>query len=68
MIGTTELILILVVVVLLFGASRIPALAEAVGRGVRSFKRGLRGDEIDVSPKKDELPEGDAKNPASKDS
>ena len=50
MFGTTELILILVVVVLLFGASRIPALAEAVGKGVRSFKRGIRGDEIDVSP------------------
>lgn len=66
MIGTTELILILAVVVLLFGASRIPALAEAVGKGVRSFKRGLRGDEIDVTPKKDELPASDSKPPADK--
>lgn len=51
MFGTTELILITVVIVLLFGASRIPALAEAVGKGVRSFKKGINGDEIDVSPK-----------------
>ena len=53
MFGTTELILILAVVVLLFGASRIPALAESLGKGVRSFKKGIRGDEIDVSPKKE---------------
>jgi sec-independent protein translocase protein TatA len=66
MIGTTELILILAVVVLLFGASRIPALAESVGKGVRSFKRGLRGDEIDVTPKKDELPPSEPKDPSSK--
>lgn len=50
MFGHTELILIVLVIVLLFGASRIPALAEAVGKGVRSFKKGIRGDEIDVSP------------------
>lgn len=50
MFGTTELILITIVIVLLFGASRIPALAEAVGKGVRSFKKGINGDEIDVSP------------------
>jgi len=66
MIGTTELILILAVVVLLFGASRIPALAESVGKGVRSFKRGLRGDEIDVTPKKDELPPSEPKAPSDK--
>lgn len=50
MFGQTELILIVLVIVLLFGASRIPALAEAVGKGVRSFKKGIHGDEIDVSP------------------
>ncbi|MBN2362053.1 MAG: twin-arginine translocase TatA/TatE family subunit [Deltaproteobacteria bacterium] len=60
-IGTTELIVILVIVVFLFGASRIPALAEAVGKGVRAFKRGIRGDEIDVTPHKgDQLPGGDS--------
>ncbi len=51
MFGSTELIIIALVIVLLFGASRIPALAEAVGKGVRSFKKGINGEEIDVTPK-----------------
>ncbi len=37
-IGTPELIIILVVVLLLFGAKRIPDLARGLGRGVREFK------------------------------
>lgn len=44
--GTWEIILILVVVVLLFGAKRIPELMRGIGRGAREFKEGLReGDE-----------------------
>jgi len=38
-IGTGELIVILVVVVLLFGARRIPEVARALGRAVREFKK-----------------------------
>lgn len=36
--GTTELILILLVVLLLFGAKKIPDLARGMGRGIREFK------------------------------
>ena len=43
--GTGEIIVILVVVLLLFGARRIPELARSMGRGVNSFRQGL----IDVS-------------------
>lgn len=64
-IGTTELLVILVIVVFLFGASRIPALAESIGKGVRAFKRGVRGDEIDVTPGKGELPGETKKDPDS---
>lgn len=39
--GTGELIVILVVVLLLFGAKRIPELARGMGRGIRSFRQGL---------------------------
>ncbi len=39
--GTGELIVILIVVLLLFGAKRIPELARGMGRGIRSFKQGL---------------------------
>lgn len=39
--GTGEIIVILVVVLLLFGAKRIPELARGIGRGVNSFRQGL---------------------------
>lgn len=39
--GTGEIIIILVVVLLLFGARRIPELARSMGRGVNSFRQGL---------------------------
>ncbi|MGH9967027.1 MAG: twin-arginine translocase TatA/TatE family subunit [Pyrinomonadaceae bacterium] len=39
--GTPELILIAVVIVLLFGAARLPQLAKALGQSKRAFKDGL---------------------------
>lgn len=39
--GTGEIIVILIVVLLLFGAKRIPELARGIGRGVNSFRQGL---------------------------
>lgn len=36
--GTTEILLILFVIILLFGAKRIPELAKGIGKGVREFK------------------------------
>jgi sec-independent protein translocase protein TatA len=48
----TEMIIILIIVLVLFGGSRLPALMEGMGKGLRSFKKAMRGDdEIDVSPK-----------------
>jgi sec-independent protein translocase protein TatA len=49
--GTTELIAIAVVIFLLFGATRLPQLAKALGQSKRAFKEGL--DEAD----KEELKE-----------
>ncbi len=46
-IGTTELIIILVIIVLLFGIGRISKVAGELGKGVRSFKDGLKGDDQD---------------------
>ena len=45
-IGTTELILILVVLLLLFGAKRIPDIARSVGKSMSQFKKGLRDADI----------------------
>lgn len=45
--GPTELIIILVIVVLLFGVGRISRIGGEVGKGIRAFKDGLSGDEED---------------------
>ena len=43
--GTTELIIILVIVILLFGVGRIGKIAGELGNGIRSFRNGLNGSE-----------------------
>lgn len=40
--GTTEIILIVAVLFLLFGASRLPQLAKAVGQSKKAFKEGMK--------------------------
>ncbi len=56
MIGYTEIILIVIVVLLLFGGKKIPELMNGMGRGVKSFKEGMKG--IDVTEdNKEEQPE-----------
>jgi len=58
-IGTSELLIILGIVVVLFGARRLPELGAGVGQAIRNFKAGISGkDEIDVTPKKDEINQG----------
>lgn len=44
-IGPLELVIILVIVLLLFGAGRIPEIGASLGKGIRSFKRGITGEE-----------------------
>ncbi len=49
--GMGELIIILLIVLLVFGASRLPQLGESLGKAVRGLKRGLNtDDDIEVSP------------------
>lgn len=43
--GPTELIIILVIVIVLFGVGQISKIAGELGTGIRSFKDGLEGDE-----------------------
>lgn len=47
--GTTEIIIIFVIILLLFGAKRIPDLMKGIGKGIRSFKEGMNDvkEEID---------------------
>jgi sec-independent protein translocase protein TatA len=58
-IGTTELLIVLGIVIVLFGARRLPELGSGVGKAIKNFKAGISGkDEIDVSPKSEEVTEG----------
>ena len=43
--GTTELVIIFVIVILLFGVGRIGKIAGELGSGIRSFKSGLSGED-----------------------
>ncbi len=43
--GPTELIILLVIIILLFGVGRIGKVAKELGSGIRSFREGLKGDE-----------------------
>ncbi len=46
-----ELLIILAIVVLLFGAKKIPDLAKGVGKGIKDFKKAVKDDEIaDAKP------------------
>ena len=54
--GPTELIIALVVILLLFGAKRIPELARGLGSGVREFRAGTKEGQLE-DQKKDEKAE-----------
>jgi len=41
-IGAPELLIILFIVIIVFGAGRLPEIGSALGKGIRDFKRGLR--------------------------
>jgi sec-independent protein translocase protein TatA len=44
-VGPTELLLILILVVIIFGARRLPELGKGLGEGIRNFKKGFSGKE-----------------------
>lgn len=51
--GMGELLVILVIVLLIFGAGKLPAIGDSLGRSIKNFKRASNGeDEIEVSKKK----------------
>jgi len=56
-IGWQEILLILLIALLLFGAKKIPDLARGLGKGIREFKKGLSEIEKPLEPDKDETKE-----------
>ena len=68
--GTTEIVLILAVIILLFGATKLPELARGSGRALRIFKaetKGLMDDDDDDKSKTDEEREIQARAKAQAD-
>jgi len=57
--GVTEIILILLVVVLLFGGRKIPELMKGIGQGMKEFKKASR---VDNDPEKTKTEEKEDKN------
>lgn len=47
-IGTWELVILVLVVLLLFGGKKIPELMEGLGKGVKSFKKGMKEIEKEI--------------------
>lgn len=51
--GMQELIIILIIVLVLFGATRLPEIGKGIGQAIRNFKKATsEPDEIDITPKK----------------
>ncbi len=59
--GMPELIIILVIVLVVFGAGRLPEIGSALGKSIKNFKRASDGkDEIEIKPRKDDGAKKDA--------
>ncbi len=56
--GPTELIIILIIVVLLFGVGRLGRLGGELGKGITEFRKGLQSDDSDEDGDSDEASEG----------
>ena len=52
--GTQELIIIFLIIMVLFGASRLPEIGSGIGKAIQNFKKATKeNDEIDVTPDKE---------------
>ena len=58
-IGTTELIIIMFIILLIFGAKKLPELAQGLGKGIREFKKASNEiqEELKVNAEPDPAPE-----------
>lgn len=61
--GMPELVIILIIIIVLFGATRLPEIGKGIGLAIKNFKKSTtEPDEIDVTPKKkEESKEGEEK-------
>jgi sec-independent protein translocase protein TatA len=56
--GASELLIILVIVLIIFGAGKLPEIGSAIGKGIKNFKKATREpDEIDITPESKKIEE-----------
>jgi len=57
--GMPELLVILVIVLIIFGAGKLPEIGGAIGKGIKNFKKSMHDkDEIDVTPDSKKMDNG----------
>lgn len=56
-IGISELLIILVIILIIFGAGKRPELGDGIGRGIKNFRKAVKPEEIDVTPKPEDRAE-----------
>jgi sec-independent protein translocase protein TatA len=62
-IGMPELLIILVIILIIFGAGKLPEIGKGLGKGIRNFRKATSGtDEVDVAPKGNEKELEDKEN------
>jgi sec-independent protein translocase protein TatA len=68
-IGAQELLLIFLVILLLFGAKRIPEIAQGLGKGMREFKKAMRETQNELSkpPAEEKKPDSAQQKPDSEE-
>jgi sec-independent protein translocase protein TatA len=52
--GWQEILLILLIIILLFGATRIPSIMKSMGKGVKEFKKGISAEDEEKKIEKEE--------------
>ena len=52
--GISELLIILVIILIIFGAGKLPELGDGIGRGIKNFRKAVKPEEIDVTPRKED--------------
>ena len=62
--GFTEIIILLLILVLFFGAKRIPEIGSSIGKGIKEFKRGLKEEpkEVEDDTSRSALPPNSSSN------
>ena len=64
--GFSELIIVLLIIVVVFGSTKLPQLGDGLGRAIKNFKRAVTSqNEIDVSPGSAKTPKGEIPDPDS---